>query len=320
MFTREVNMAQNIDIVNGCPYSFVKESEDLFLLTKLVEWMNLKVYGNRFNNQMMSVDFDNDYSILKFKVPFNNDGKDFSLGKLKDNIKSANLSRTDKIGFTILYLLLQAKSDKSSITIKYEFPEIEFGSRPIELAQDKVFDYSTLLPLGGKSYLNKSDANLTLGIKGGDCVIIEPDECVTGLFDRKGNCFKLLKSNVTNEYLQFSLKQNSKGTTSLLLDSECIDKAENDIHRNDKALKASNLIAHINEQDIKFDDVLSFTVIDDKMAVVFFSGEIKTYNWYSLLWNVDYYKQKYQKEYGKILYIVDDSTFVVQSIGEFKLK
>lgn len=312
-------------------YSFVSSSDEYLLLCFLVMWLRKNIGTDQKNidqdqqpesgfNMLLTIHNGNlyvepgVYSIITGKTIKNK--VSIPLGRLADYLNAKeNLKEEHKIGLTILYLLLKANETGSTIDVNYDIP-VDL-SKVEELDKDKVYSHGEDSPLHGKILTYNGSGNISVSIEGTrEALSLEFGECITGLFTEAGGCYKLIKCGSNNKYLQFRLTKNKDGVPSLKLTSEDIKTIRNTKKNNDEdLLKAKNLVAHITRQDdnICFEDVLSYTIEDDKMAIVFFNGEVKTFNWYSLLWNIDIYKKKYEQNMGKILLIKDEHTFVAEN-------
>lgn len=208
------------DVVNrrGCDLFFDSEKEkDCYTL----------FYKWNIDKDHLQVEIKKD--ILYAKVGLKE--KEFPLGRLASAFNSCSdtLPMKERIGITLLYLMLGAEGTKSDIKVNYDFlVSINSSEKGIPIKEFVLKYEDWNIPttkekmlLSRKIIANKSGHPITIS-SGLQSVILLPNECLVGLFTSEG-CYRILPHHL------------SSPDGGLQLRLVCGDNCANlEIHRADK--------------------------------------------------------------------------------------
>lgn len=130
--------------------------------------------------------------------------KKFDLGRLSSAFysHSNSISLKDRIGISLMYLMLGADELQSEIVINYDFfasirdskNEIPQGEFVIRYENWVLPEVEIAFPLSRKIIANKSGHSICI-TKGCQSEILQPQECIIGLFTSSG-CCRLLPHHI----------------------------------------------------------------------------------------------------------------------------
>lgn len=130
----------------------------------------------------------------------------YALGRLTQPINSASkqLSMKDRIGMTLMYLMLGADETNSSIDISYDFllshsegkSGIPSGDYIIKYDDWNIVKDEFSDTIHRKIIVNKSSHAITIS-SGNQSETLMPMECVVGLFSNEG-CYRLLPHHIVS--------------------------------------------------------------------------------------------------------------------------
>ena len=195
---------------------FVNNEKEYYLVLRFYEWLLNP------NKELQKIKLES--TELKIEN-CTGDTLVYPLGRLQDEIektkKQNQLTNKTIVGYTLLYLLLGANERNSSIVIDFSSTsnngskdsshEIkEFEARWDDVVLDKIDQ--PVFPLRRCVIINKNQSKTISVTRGGNSILLRPNECVVGLFcDNK--CLQLL-DNVASDYdSKVSLKLSVKGTS-----------------------------------------------------------------------------------------------------------
>lgn len=187
---------------------FVDTNEEYFLLQNLCHWLN------KPEDELTNIELDT--TELKIKTEFGETMKYPLEEKLRTAIqeKKEELTKKTKVGYTLLYLLLNADS-KNANSIDYTFGnntisskirEFNYCNSNIVLEKIKIEQFQEPLRLRRCTFVNVAEQHIIIKLDKKD-IQLAPNECVIGIFC--GNkCYKLLPNNLeaTSNHTKTSLK------------------------------------------------------------------------------------------------------------------
>lgn len=214
LFRGEINRRVESQTKPQEEYYFVDNDAEFYLMQRLYEWLINP------NKELQRIKLDS----TELKIETNiGDTLVYPLGRLQfeiENIKKQNqLTNKTIVGYTLLFLLLGANERNSSIVIDFGstsnngskdsgYEIKEFEARWDDVVLDKIDQ--PVFPLRRCVIINKNQSKTISVTRGGNSILLRPNECVVGLFcDNK--CLQLL-DNVASDYdSKVSLKLSVKG-------------------------------------------------------------------------------------------------------------
>ncbi len=195
-------------------YYFVDNDAEFYLMRKLYEWMASP------DKELQRVKME--LSELKIET---NSGEVlvYPLGRLQEKIeyvrKQNMLTAKTILGYTLLYLLLGADDVQSDMCIDfglsannqtngqmYQIKEFEPRWNDVELTKiDKA-----VFPLRRCVIVNKNTLKDIAVVCGEERVLLQPNECVVGIFCGD-KCLELLDNTATDNDTKISMKLSVKG-------------------------------------------------------------------------------------------------------------
>lgn len=163
-----------------------------------------------------NVELEKMFNYEDSKITFVN-GQSFPCGRINfDDFETkykGTLTLRSFLGLTALYFLLGANDEGSDIPLEYEvFAAVKSG-RSIggyRLCYKSLsFNPSSIptkFPLERQVLINANEHLPITIASGDDGITLQANECVVGIFDAEGNCYKLLPNKVTDEEHKITLR------------------------------------------------------------------------------------------------------------------